>query len=107
MDIRFEAGQLVRVSCPYSLAYGRVARVLKTEQYRVDVQFVDLPKVLGDSQRSDCDSTVFTSNDLTLIPNISEAGFYLLVTVVERDRERRYVHHCLAHGQVGESQEAV
>lgn len=73
----------------------------------MDVQFVDLPKVLSDSQRSDCYSTVFTSNDLTLIPDIPEAAFYLVVTVVERDSDRRYVHYCLAHGQVGMSQEEV
>ncbi|MEL6601709.1 MAG: hypothetical protein AAFP20_00605 [Cyanobacteria bacterium J06614_10] len=107
METRFEAGQIVRVSCPHSLAYGRIARVLKAKQYRVDVQFVDLPKVLSDSQRSDCYSTVFTSNDLTLIPDITEAAFYLLVTVVERDSDRRYVHRCLAHGQAGESQAEV
>ncbi|MEO0768497.1 MAG: hypothetical protein AAFY72_03545 [Cyanobacteria bacterium J06649_4] len=107
MDTRFEARQLVRMSCPYSLAYGRIARVLKTEEYRVDVQFVDLPKVLSDSQRSDFCSTVFTSNDLTLVSDIPEAAFYLLVTVVERDGECRYVHHCLAHGQGGQSQTEV
>ena len=109
MDTRFEAGQLVRVSCPYSLAYGRIARVLKTEQYRVDVQFIDLPKVLSDSQRSDCYgyATVFASNDLTTVASIPEAAFYLLVTVVERDSDRRYVHHCLARGHAGEQQAEV
>ncbi|MEO0644884.1 MAG: hypothetical protein AAFZ17_01810 [Cyanobacteria bacterium J06650_10] len=115
MDIRFQIGQLVRVICPYSLAYDRIGRVIKTEQYRVDVQFVDLPKVLSDSQRSDSCLTVFTSNDLTLIPDIPEAAFYLMVTVVERDsvgaasptENRRYVHRCLAHGQGGQSQAEV
>lgn len=107
MNTRFETGQLVRVSCPHSLAYGRIARVLKTEQCRVDVQFVDLPKTLSDSQRSDCYSTAFTSNDLTPVPDIPEAAFYLVVTIVERDSDRRYVHHCLAHGQGGQSQTEV
>ena len=107
MNTRFETGQLVRVSCPYSLAYGRIARVLKTEQCRVDVQFVDLPKVLSDSQRSDCYSTAFTSNDLTFVSDIPEAAFYLVVTVVERDGDHRYVHRCLAHGQSGQSQAEV
>ena len=107
MNTRFETGQLVRVSCPHSLAYGRIARVLKTDQCRVDLQFVDLPKVLSNSQRSDCYSTVFTSNGLTLVSDIPEAAFYLVVTVVERDSDHRYVYHCLAHGQGGQSQTEV
>lgn len=107
MTTRFKTGQLVRVSCPYSLAYGRIARIIRVAQYRVDVQFVDLPKALSDSQRADSDTTVFTSNDLTPIPDIPVADFYLLVTVVERDGDRRYVHRCLAHGQASEPQTAV
>lgn len=99
MTTRFKVGQLVRVSCPDSLAYGRMARVVRAEQYRVDVQFVDLPKVLSDSHYVNGYSTVFISHDLTLVRDVPVASFYLLVTVVERDGDRRYVHQCLAHSQ--------
>lgn len=98
MKERFEAGQLVRISCPESLSYGRIARVVRAMQCRVDVIFVDLPETLSESQQDDCCSTVFISNHLALVQDVPAAAFYLLVTVVERDGDRRYVHHCLAHG---------
>ena len=99
---RFNVGQLVRVTNLCSLAYGRVAQVVVAEPQPVKVQFVDLPKSASGSQRCAGSFATFESSELTPVNDVPTAAFYLLVTVVERDGDRRYVHHCLAHGQTGQ-----
>ena len=99
---RFNIGQIVRVTYPCSLAYGRVAQVVVTEPPQVKVQFVDLPKSASGSQCCAGSFATFESNELTPVNDIPTAAFYLLVTVIERDGDRRYVHHCLALGQTGQ-----
>lgn len=99
---RFNVGQLVRVTNLCSLAYGRVAQVVVAESQPVKVQFVDLPKSASCSQRCAGSIATFESSELTPVNDAPTAAFYLLVTVVERDGDRRYVHHCLAHGQTGQ-----
>jgi hypothetical protein len=99
---RFKVGQIVRVTRTDSPAYGRVAEVVMADSHQVKVQFADLPKTIGLAQRAVSCFTLFESNELTLIPDVPDAAFYLRVIVVERDGDRRYVHHCLAHGQRGQ-----
>jgi hypothetical protein len=96
---RFQVGQLVRVIRVRSLAYGRVAKVVMAAPHQVKVQFVDLPKSVGMAQKAAGCLALFENNELTLVPDVPAAAFYLRVTVVERDGDGRYVHHCLAHGQ--------
>ena len=92
----------MRVTNPCSLAYGRVAQVVVAASPQVKVQFVDLPKTLGITQNAADSFATFESSELTPVNDAPTAAFYLLVTVVERDGDRRYVHHCLAHGQTGQ-----
>ncbi len=96
---RFQVGQLVRVTCIRSLAYGRVAKVVMAASHQVKVQFADLPKAVGVAQKAAGCLALFENSDLTLVQDVPSAAFYLIITVVERDGERRYVHQCLAHGQ--------
>jgi hypothetical protein len=96
---RFKVGQLVRVIRIRSLAYGRVARVVMAAPHQVKVQFADLPKAVGVDQKAAGCLALFENDELTLVQDVPAAAFYLLVTVVERDGDRRHVHHCLAHGQ--------
>ena len=104
---RFTVGQIVRVTYPCSLAYGRVAQVVVAAPPQVKVQFVDLPKTLGVTQNAADSFATFESSELTPVNDAPTAAFYLLVTVVERDGDRRYMHHCLAHGQTGQQPVAV
>lgn len=39
MITMFQVRQIVRVSCFYSITYGRIARVVENVQRRMDVQF--------------------------------------------------------------------
>ena len=96
---RFNIGQIVRVTRTRSLAYGRVAKVVMASPHQVKVAFADLPKAVGATQKAVGSLALFENNELMLVPDVPVAAFYLLVTVVERDGDRRYVHHCLAHGQ--------
>ena len=95
----FKAGQLVRISDPRSLAYGRVAMVMSAEwKGRSLVRFADLPKTESASPNPAGFTETFAISDLTLITNVPIAALYLLVTIVERIGDRRHTHPCLAHG---------
>ena len=107
MTTRFNVGQLVRVTRIRSLAYGRVAKVVMAAPLRVKVQFVDLPKAATTAQSFAGSLAIFETSELTPIADVPTAAFYLLVTVVERKGDRRYVHHCLAHGQTSQQQVQV
>ena len=115
MTTRFTVGQLVRVTRIRSLAYGRVAKVVMAAPLRVKVQFVDLPKAATIAQSFAGSLAIFETSELTPIADVPTAAFYLLVTVVERRgvgvaspaENRRYVHHCLAHGQARQQQRQV
>ncbi|WP_141242241.1 hypothetical protein [Leptolyngbya sp. BC1307] len=104
---RFNVGQLVRVTRIRSLAYGRVAKVVMAAPQRVKVQFADLPKAASLSQSFAGSLAIFESSELSPVDDVPAAAFYLLVTVVERRGDRRYVHHCLAHGQSRQQQRQV
>ncbi|MGB7085882.1 MAG: hypothetical protein WBD47_10035, partial [Phormidesmis sp.] len=92
MTIRFTVGQLVRVTRIRSLAYGRVAKVVMAASLRVKVQFVDLPKAATIAQSFAGSLAIFETSELTPVDDGPAAAFYLLVTVVERKGDRRYVH---------------
>jgi hypothetical protein len=104
---RFQVGQIVRVTCIRSLAYGRVAKVVMAAPHQIKVQFVDLPKFIDLAQNALGSLALVESNELTLLPDVPAAAFYLLITIVERDGERRYVHQCLAHGQRRQYPQAI
>ncbi|MGI8932522.1 MAG: hypothetical protein ACR2FS_00460 [Phormidesmis sp.] len=104
---RFNVGQLVRVTRIRSLAYGRVAKVVMAAPQRVKVQFADLPKAASGSQSFAGSLAIFESSELSPVDDVPAAAFYLLVTVIERRGDRRYVHHCLAHGQTRQQQRQV
>lgn len=104
---RFNVEQLVRVTRLRSLAYGRVAKVVIAAPQRVKVQFADLPKAPRATQNAAGSLAIFENSDLTAVDDVPTADFYLLVTVVERRGDRRYVHHCLAHGQTRQQQRQV
>ncbi|PZO58024.1 MAG: hypothetical protein DCF15_06070 [Phormidesmis priestleyi] len=104
----FKAGQLVRISNLRSLAYGRVAMVMTAEgKERSLVRFADLPKTVSAAPNPAGFTETFATSDLTLITNVPIAALYLLVTIVERDGDRRYAHHCLANGIQGQRQETL
>ena len=107
MTTRFTIGQFVRVTCIRSLAYGRVAKVLMAAPHQVKVQFADLPKRISAHQNAVGCWAIFKNSDLMPVDDLPIAAFYLLVTVVERRGDRRYVHPCLAHGQSGQQQVEV
>lgn len=104
---RCTVGKIVRVTHLSSPAYGRIAQVAMAEPQRVQVQFVDLPISASVAQCCAGSLAIFESSELTAVNGIPIAAFYLLVTVVERRGDCRYVHHCLAHGQTGQQQMAV
>ena len=104
---RFTVDQIVRVTRIRSLAYGRVAKVVMAAPLRVKVQFVDLPKAATIAQSFAGSLAIFETSELTPVDDVPVAAFYLLVTVVERRGNRRYVHHCLAHGQARQQQRQV
>lgn len=97
----------MRVTRIRSLAYGRVAKVVMAAPLRVKVQFVDLPKAATIAQSFAGSLAIFETSELTPVDDGPAAAFYLLVTVVERKGDRRYVHHCLAHGQARQQQRQV
>lgn len=104
----FKAGQLVRVNNPRNLAYGRIAMVMTAKgKVRSLVRFADLPKTESASPNPAGFTETFPNDDLTLVHDIPMADFYLLVTIVERNGDRRYVHHCLANGIQGQRQETL
>lgn len=107
MTNRFNVEQLVRVTRLRSLAYGRVATVVMAAPQRVKVQFADLPKEQRATQNAAGSLAIFENSELTPVDDVPAAAFYLLVTVVERRGDRRYVHHCLAHGQTRQQQRQV
>lgn len=107
MTTRFTVGQLVRVTRLRSLAYGRVAQVLMAAPHQVKVQFADLPKAISAHQNAVGCWAIFKNSDLMPVDDVPTAAFYLLVTVVERRGDRRYLHHCLAHGQTRQQQVQV
>lgn len=94
---RFEPGQIVRVTRPGNHAYGRLAIVVMAAPHQVKMQFVDLSKSLTIVQNMMGSLALAESSELTLVEGIPKARLYLYVTIVERDGNRRYVHHCLAH----------
>lgn len=103
----FKANQLVRINDPRSLAYGRVAMVMTAKgKERSLVRFADLPKTESASPNPAGFTETFAISDLTLIANVPIAALYLLVTIVERNGDRRHTHPCLAHGNEQE-QEAL
>ena len=95
---RFEPGQVVRVTRPSDRAYGRLAIVLMAAPHQVKMQFIDLPKRVQVVQNAIGALALAESSTLSLVKDVPTARVYLHVTVVERDGDRRYVHHCLAHG---------
>ena len=107
MTTRFTVGQLVRVTRLRGLAFGRVAKVLMTAPHQVKVQFADLPKALSTNPNAVGCWAILKNSELMPVDDVPAAAFYLLVTVVERRGDRRYVHHCLAHGQSGQQQVEV
>ena len=94
---RFEPNQIVRVTRPSELAYGRLAVVVMAAPHQVKMQFIDLPKRVQVVQNMIGALALIESSALSLVEGIPRARLYLHVTVVERDGDRRYVHYCLAH----------
>lgn len=104
----FKAGQLVRIGNPRNFAYGRVAMVMTVkDKSRSLIRFADLPKAVSVSPNPAGFTETFLNNDLTLIEDIPMADFYLLVTIIERNGDRRYVHHCLANGIQGQRRKTL
>lgn len=104
----FKAGQLVRIGNPRNIAYGRIAMVMTAkDKSRSLVRFADLPKTVSVSPNPTGFTETFLNDDLTLVEDIPMADFYLLVTIVERSGDRRYVHHCLANGIQGQRREML
>ena len=94
---RFEPGQIVRVIRPSDRAYGRLAVVVMAASHQVKMQFIDLPKRVQVAQNLIGALALVESSALAPVDDVPKARIYLHVTVVERDGDRRYVHHCLAH----------
>mgnify|MGYP001794420013 CR=1 FL=1 len=105
----FKAGQLVQVSDPRNLSYGRIAMLLSTKEGgRSQVRFADLPQGIGASDDPTGLVHVFDDDDeLTAISHTPIADFYLLVTIDEQNGDQSYQHCCLAHGQIGKTGEEI
>jgi hypothetical protein len=94
----FDAGQMVRVSDPRSLTYGRIGQVLATEQGQSRIRFAD------DS------GFVFPLSNISLkkVSGIPAAHLYLRVEVlVNINRDVAYSHWCVAVGNAKHSPEEL
>ena len=97
---QLNAGQLVRVTSPGSLAYGRIAMVL-TVHKGVQVRFADLPKSAASLNPAELTQT-FKAEELKPIKGVPVASYYLLVTVETIVGAQAYTRYAIAHGQEGE-----
>ncbi|PZO16896.1 MAG: hypothetical protein DCF25_11925 [Leptolyngbya foveolarum] len=92
------AGQLVRVTSPRSLAYGRVAMVM-TVCDGIQVRFADLPQSVAANPNPDGLVQTFSFEELALVEGVPVAAFYLLVTVLTLVGTQEYVRYAIAHGK--------
>lgn len=103
-----KTGQLVRVNDIRSLAYGRVAFVLTVLRTKdVQVIFTDCPPEASSPKYFNSLIAKFSAQSLTVIDSIPVAALYLLVTIVERDGERRHTQRVLAYSDSSQSQESL
>lgn len=98
-----QAGQVVQVSDPRNLSYGRIAMVVSIKEGgRAQVRFADLPQGIGASDDPTGFVHVFDDDELMAIKDVPIADFYALVTISERNGNQDYPHYCLAHGELGQ-----
>ncbi|PZO07825.1 MAG: hypothetical protein DCF25_22600 [Leptolyngbya foveolarum] len=90
------AGQLVRVTSPRSLAYGRVAMVM-TVCDGIQVRFADLPQSVAASPNPVGLVQTFGFEELALVEGVPVAAFYLLVTVLTLAGTQEYKRYAIAH----------
>jgi|GEM_PF-1886685 len=104
----FRLGQLVQVSEPRSLAYGRIAMVVLTIRLgRFQVRFADLPKDVASSDDPTGFVKVFDEDELIPITDVPIAACYGLITIYECNNGQESKHQVLVHGQPGQSLEAM
>ncbi len=97
----FNAGQLVRVTSPRNLAYGRIAMVM-TVCNGIQVRFADLPQLVAASPNPVGLMQSFDPEDLVLVEGVPVAAFYLLVTVLTLVGTQEYVRYAIAHVEAGQ-----
>ena len=103
-----QAGQVVQVSDPRNLSYGRIAMVVSIKEGgRSQVRFADLPKGQATSPDLTGFVHVFDDDELMAIKDVPIADFYALITISERNGDQEYTHYCLAHGELDQLDEVA
>ena len=102
----FKVGQLVRVTVPRCLAYGRIAMVVMVSN-QVQARFADLPRSVAAEPNPDGFIQRFNPEDLAEVKGVPVAAFYLLVRVLTLVGTQEYVRYAIAHGELGQQPAAV